>query len=118
MPFVFAAASVSAVPMNFSRPARVIETSAISRSLASFGSFDARMILITRSRLARASARPRSRWARSSAFFRSNCVRRMTTVLRWSMKWRSRSCSGRTRGWFSTIARKMIPKVDCIGVSA
>ena len=56
------------------------------------GSFEARMILMTRSMLASARARPRSRWARSSAFFRSNCVRRMTTVLRWSMKWRSRSC--------------------------
>ena len=71
---------------------------------------------MTLSMFASASARPRRRWARSSAFFRSNCVRRMTTVLRWSMKCRSRSTSGRTRGWLSTIARKMIPNVDCIGV--
>ncbi len=110
--------SPSELPMNFSRPARVIETSAVKRALASCGSLEDRMILMTRSRFASASARPRSRWARSSAFLRSNCVRRMTTALRWSTKWRSRSWSGRTRGWFSTIARKMMPNEDCIGVMA
>ena len=41
----------SALPMNFSSAARVIETSAMRRSLASCGSLEARMILITRSRL-------------------------------------------------------------------
>ncbi len=73
--------SPSELPMNFSSAERVIEISAERRVRASCGSLDARMILITRSRFARASARPRRRWARSSAFFRSNCVRRMTTDL-------------------------------------
>ena len=48
----------SGMPMNFSSPARVIETSAIRRSLASLGSLEPRMILMTRSRFASASARP------------------------------------------------------------
>ena len=76
-----------------------------------------RMIAMTRSRFASATARPRRRCARSSAFWRSNCVRRTTTVRRWSRKWRKRSLSGRTRGCPSTIARKMIPNEDCSGVS-
>ena len=47
IPFVLVAASSKDIPMNFSSPARVIETSAIKRSLASLGSLEARMILMT-----------------------------------------------------------------------
>ncbi len=76
------------------------------------------MIAMTRSMSASARASPRRRWARSSAFLRSNFVRRTTTCRRWSRKWRRRSFSGRTRGCPSTIARKMTPNEDWSGVRA
>ena len=51
-------------------------------------------------------------WARSSAFLRSNCVRRTTTSRRKSMKCRRRSLSGSTCGRPWTIARLITPNVD------
>ncbi len=105
-------------PRNFSSAAFSTTTSAASRSFACAGSLLPRMIAMTRSRFASATARPRRMWARSSAFFRSNCVRRTTTARRWSRKCRKRSFSGRTRGCPSTIARKMIPNEDWSGVRA
>ena len=96
---------------------RSTSISVVSRAFASSGSFEARMIAMTRSRLESAIASPRRRWARASAFARSKRVRRTTTWRRWSRKCRSISFSGRMRGCPSTIARKMIPNELWSGVS-
>jgi hypothetical protein len=76
--------------MNFSRPASAIETSATNRSLASFGSFEARMILIDLSMLASAGESRAAVRALLGLLQASNRVRR-DDRLPWSMKRRSMS---------------------------
>ena len=77
---------------------------------------EARISAITASRWSSAIARPSRMWARASAFFSSNSMRRRTTSRRNSTKWSSRSTSGSTRGRPLTIASVMTPKVvwNCV----
>ena len=65
------------------RPARLL---ACSRSRASVGSAEERMMWMTSSILATATARPTSTWPRSRALFSSNLTRRTTTSSRKSRK--------------------------------
>ena len=74
------------------------------------------MILMTWSRLSRATSRPSRMWALVSALSSSNLVRRMTISF-WKATY-ALSISGRVsvRGTPPTRAMLMIPKVVCIWV--
>ena len=88
----------------------------ISRSRASAGSAEARIVATISSTFETATARPQRMWARSRALRSSKAVRRATTSSRKATKWtrksRSVSCSGRPP--FS--ASMLQPKLVCIGV--
>ncbi len=88
----------------------------ISRSRASAGSAEERMVATTSSTFDTATARPQRTWLRSRALRSSKAVRRATTssrkVMKCVRKSRSVSCSGRPP--FS--ASMLQPKLVCIGV--
>ncbi|MNN25312.1 hypothetical protein D3C81_1387820 [compost metagenome] len=89
---------------------------ACSRSRASAGSADERMMWMTSSILATATARPTRTWPRSRALASSNLTRRTTTSSRNSRKssssLRRPICSGRP--WFS--ASMLTPNELCSAV--
>jgi hypothetical protein len=70
----------------------------ISRSRASAGSAEARMVATTSSTFDTATARPQRTWLRSRALRSSNAVRRATTSSRKVMKWLQEIAQGQVFG--------------------
>ncbi len=87
-----------------------------SRSRASAGSFDERMMTITSSMLTTAMARPTSTWPRSRALPSSNLVRRTTTSSRKSTKIVIMSRRFISTGRPRSSASALTPNEDCRAV--
>ena len=88
----------------------------ISRSLASAALSEERISWMTSSMSRIATSRPSTRWSRSAALVRRYAERRRTTSKRWSRKTSSSSLRPSVRGWPSTSATSLMPKVSSIGV--
>ena len=89
-------------------PKRSINCALASATLALL-----RIIRITSSIWSRAISRPSNMWARSSALFKSYCVRLLTTSFWWEMYTSSIWCRFKIFGWLLTRASMITPKVSC-----
>ena len=65
------------------------------------------------STLDKATAKPSKIWPRSRAFFNSNMVRRVTTSRRWRKNSLKICLTLSKRGWPSTKATILMPKLSC-----
>ena len=92
------------------------EKRSIKRSIASAGLLDDLMIAMTSSILSEAIIRPSKIWARSSAFFKSYFVRRITTSCLWSTNALIKSFRLSSLGRPFTNAILLTLKEDCNAV--